>query len=122
MPPDDSLELFAEPAPGIAPGAPLADRMRPRDLDQVAGQDDLVGPAGPLRALSEAGELPSLILWGPPGCGKTTLARLLATGPGQRCGVLSAVTAGVTEIRETVNRAPERRRASHGARDRRSIG
>ena len=81
MPPDESLELFAEPAPGVAPGAPLADRMRPRSLDEVAGQDGLVGPAGPLRALAEAGELPSLILWGPPGCGKTTVARLLATGP-----------------------------------------
>ncbi len=110
MPPDDSLELFAEPAPGVAPDAPLADRMRPRDLDQVAGQDDLVGPAGPLRALAEAGELPSLILWGPPGCGKTTIARLLATRPGQRCEALSAVTAGVKEIREAVESARRERR------------
>jgi len=110
MPPDDSLELFAEPAPAVATGAPLADRMRPRDLDEVAGQDGLVGPAGPLRALAEAGELPSLILWGPPGSGKTTIARLLATRPGQRCEVLSAVTAGVKEIRETVESARRERR------------
>ncbi len=110
MPPDESLELFAEPAPGVAPGAPLADRMRPLSLDEVAGQDDLVGPAGPLRALASAGELPSLILWGPPGCGKTTIARLLAKGPGLRCEVLSAVTAGVKEIRETVEAARRERR------------
>ncbi len=110
MPPDESLELFAEPAPGVAPGAPLADRMRPRSLDEVAGQDGLVGAVGPLRGLAEAGELPSLILWGPPGCGKTTIARLLARGPRLRCEVLSAVTAGVKEIRETVEAARREQR------------
>ena len=95
MPPEDSLELFpSPPAPGFDPRAPLADRMRPRSLDEVVGQQHLVGPAGPLRALAEAGELPSLLLWGPPGCGKTTLARLLAASADLHLEALSAVMAG----------------------------
>ena len=78
--------------------------MRPRVLDEVLGQQELVGPGAPLRVLVESGALPSLILWGPPGCGKTTLARLLA---GERAALvaLSAVTAGVKEVRAVVERA-----------------
>ncbi len=79
--------------------------MRPRRLDEVVGQQALVGPGGPLRALAESGELPSLILWGPPGCGKTSLARLLASAASARLEALSAVMAGVKEIREAVARA-----------------
>src|SRR5688572_33484931 len=94
MPADDSLELFpAAPAGKPVRGAPLADRMRPRSLDEVVGQTHLVGPGAPLRALLEAGTLPSLLLWGPPGTGKTTLARLVASaGPpgGARFVALSA--------------------------------
>ncbi len=108
---DGSLELFAPPPdPGrpAAPAraaAPLAERMRPRSLDEVVGQAHLVGPEGPLRALSREAQLPSLILWGPPGSGKTTLARLLARAAGARLVALSAVTAGVREVREVVSEA-----------------
>jgi putative ATPase len=118
MPPEDSLELFPEPAePGLGPKessgppAPLADRMRPRSLDEVVGQDLLVGPDGPLRVLAQTHELPSLILWGPPGCGKTTLARLLGGGPQTHFEALSAVTVGVKEIRAVVERARRERGA-----------
>jgi putative ATPase len=111
---DDSPELFArEPAPRgdeIDPRAPLAERMRPRSLDEVEGQPALVGERGALRALANAGELPSLILWGPPGSGKTTLARLLARTRGTRFEALSAVLAGVKEIRAAAERARRERR------------
>jgi putative ATPase len=79
--------------------------MRPRTLDEIVGQEPLVGGAGPLRALARSGALPSLILWGPPGTGKTTLARLLAEAPGARFVPHSAVTIGVKEIRELVDLA-----------------
>jgi len=111
MPPEDSLELFPSASrPAFDAGAPLADRMRPRVLDEVVGQRHLVGAGGPLRALAGAGELPSLILWGPPGCGKTTLARLLAAGADLHLESLSAVMAGVKEIRASVERARRERR------------
>jgi putative ATPase len=79
--------------------------MRPRSLDEVIGQDHLVAPGAPLRALIEAGELPSLILWGPPGTGKTTLARLLATQPKSEFVGLSAVLAGLKEVRGVIQDA-----------------
>jgi putative ATPase len=79
--------------------------MRPRGLDEVRGQDALVAPGAPLRTLVEQGELPSLILWGPPGCGKTTLARLLGERPGTDFIALSAVLAGVKDVREAIDRA-----------------
>jgi putative ATPase len=84
---------------------PLAERMRPRSLDEVRGQDHLLAPGAPLRVLLGSGELPSLILWGPPGCGKTTLARLLADAARARFQPLSAVLAGVKEVREAVAQA-----------------
>ncbi|MGW8282780.1 MAG: AAA family ATPase, partial [Gemmatimonadota bacterium] len=77
------------------PDAPLAARMRPRSLDEFVGQDRLVGPKGALRELIERDRVPSLILWGPPGCGKTTLAAILAQRTGARFEPFSAVTEGV---------------------------
>ncbi len=88
---------------------PLADRMRPRTLNEVLGQDHLLGPGRPLRAAVEGRRLPSLLLWGPPGSGKTTLAFLLAAEAGYRLEVLSAVESGVRDVRAVVERAAARR-------------
>jgi putative ATPase len=112
MPSDDSLELFpSRPERGVDPSAPLADRMRPRTLDEILGQDALLARGAALRALLDAAEPPSLILWGPPGSGKTTLARVLAGDPRTRFEALSAVMAGVKEIRGVVERAKRERAA-----------
>ena len=97
----------------LAAQAPLAERMRPRSLDEVAGQRHLVGPGAPLRALIEADRISSLILWGPPGTGKTTLARVIAAATSRAFVPLSAVTAGVKDVRETID-AARRRLAEHG--------
>jgi len=112
MPPDDSMSLFppeqldsADARGKASAHAPLAERMRPQTLDEVLGQDHLLGAGAALRSLSESDALPSLILWGPPGCGKTTLARLLALHAGAHFEPLSAVMAGVKEIRDVVQRA-----------------
>ncbi|MCZ7629399.1 MAG: AAA family ATPase, partial [Microthrixaceae bacterium] len=78
---------------------PLADRLRPATLDQVVGQDHLLGRTAPLRALVDTDRLSSVILWGPPGTGKTTLARLLAGASAKAFVALSAVTASVKDIR-----------------------
>jgi putative ATPase len=86
----------------LAAQAPLAARMRPRLLDQVVGQEHLLGAGRPLRALIQADRLSSVILWGPPGTGKTTLAQLIAGATAKEFVPLSAVTAGVKDVRETV--------------------
>jgi putative ATPase len=110
MAPQDSLELFPSERSDREPAsAPLAERMRPRQLDEMVGQEQLLAPGAGLRALARAGALPSLILWGPPGSGKTTIARLLAEAVGARLEALSAVTAGVKEIRAVVERAERQR-------------
>jgi len=88
--------------------APLAELLRPRTLDEVVGQDALVGPQGPLRRFVEAGQLTSMILWGPAGTGKTTLARILATSANYVIESLSAVSSGVKDVREALVRARER--------------
>jgi putative ATPase len=95
--------------------APLADRMRPRSLDEYVGQAGVVGPASPLRQLIEHDEVPSLILWGPPGTGKTTLARLVARLTAARFVALSAVSSGVAELRAAIAEAQEFGKL-HGAR------
>jgi putative ATPase len=84
---------------------PLADRLRPRSLDEFAGQDHLVGKGGVLRKVIESGNVPSFILWGPPGVGKTTLARIVASKLERSFFQLSAVHSGVKEVRETIEKA-----------------
>lgn len=107
MGPDDRGEdLFSSArVEAEAAVAPLAVRLRPRTLDEVVGQRHLVGPGTPLRRLVEGDAPPSLILWGPPGTGKTTLAYVVARSSGQRFVELSAVSAGVKEVRAVIDTA-----------------
>ncbi len=96
----------------LAPAAPLAARMRPASLDEIVGQEALVGPGAPLRRLLERGETPSLLLWGPPGSGKSTLAAVIAAAVRAVPTSLSATSDGVAEVRKAVAAAMERR--AHG--------
>ena len=88
-----------------APDAPLAELLRPKTLAEVVGQSHLLGPSKPLRLAFESGRLPSMILWGPPGVGKTTLARLIANTADAEFIPISAVLSGIKDIREAVERA-----------------
>src|ERR687889_1782516 len=91
---------------------PLAERMRPRTLDEVEGQDDLIGPGKPLREAIERDLLQSIILWGPPGTGKTTLARIVADMTKAHFVQFSAVLSGIKEIKEVMAAAEFRRRGT----------
>jgi putative ATPase len=107
-----SGSLFDDETPAAATraDAPLAERLRPRTLDEVIGQRQLLAPGKPLRAAFDAGRLHSMILWGPPGVGKTTLARLVANAFDAEFIQISAVLGGVKDIREAVDRAQAARR------------
>ena len=103
------MDLFAASAKKRHVGQPLAERMRPRSLDELVGQRHLVGPGRILSGLAPGRGIPSLILWGPPGSGKTTLARLLGETLKAELNALSAVDAGVKDVREAVAKAAGRR-------------
>ncbi len=104
--------LFGDEPVAPLGSTPLAERMRPRSLDEYVGQDQLVGPGQPLRRAIDASALHSLILWGPPGTGKTTLARVIAAASGAEFAGFSAVTSGIKDIKEVISRADHTRRHS----------
>ena len=106
-------DLF-DTAPGAEPPRPLADRLRPVRLDQVIGQEAALGPEGPLGAMLAAGRLGSVILWGPPGVGKTTIARLLAAQTDLQFEQISAIFTGVPDLRKLFDAAKLRRRQGRG--------
>ncbi|OAB56103.1 AAA family ATPase [Phormidium willei BDU 130791] len=103
------MSLFESQAP-----RPLADRLRPRTLQEVVGQDHLMAPEAPLGRMLAQRRLASLVLWGPPGCGKTTIARLLAEATDLVFEPLSAVFSGVADLRKVFERARQRRQAGQG--------
>src|SRR5579859_3171361 len=113
----DADNTIDAPAPGQAQDLardtrmPLAARMRPRALDEIVGQEHIIGPGKVLRRAIESDRVPSMILWGPPGTGKTTLAEVIAGATHAYFIRLSAVTAGVAELRKAVETANERRKA-----------
>src|SRR4051812_42920609 len=110
-------DLFADDLPHAPPAeaprddAPLADRLRPRSLDEIIGQEHLTGPAGAIGRMVAAGRLSSLILWGPPGTGKTSIARLLADAVGMRFVAISAVFSGVADLKKVFAEAETARKA-----------
>ena len=115
------MTLFDDGLAASRASAPLAVRMRPRSIDEVVGQEEALGLGSPLRTLLTApadAPVVSVVLWGPPGTGKTTLASLLSAGSGRAFVELSAVTAGVKDVRAVIDEA--RDRLSMRGRDRKS--
>ncbi len=108
----DPTDRGGAAAPPAAAGAPLAERMRPRTFDEYVGQDEILAPGRPLRQAIERDLLQSIILWGPPGTGKTTLARIIADTTRARFVSFSAVLAGIKEIREVMGEAERNRRTT----------
>lgn len=106
---DDTPGLFAAFA-----DRPLADRLRPAALEEIVGQDHLLGEGGPIRLMADSGKLTSFVLWGPPGCGKTTLARILATRTSMHFVALSAVFSGMADLRKAFDEAAKRREYGQG--------
>lgn len=109
-------DLFADdmetnPDFGPAADAPLADRLRPKDLSEIVGQEHLTGPDGPIGRMVAAGKLSSMILWGPPGTGKTSMARLLADSVAMRFAAVSAVFSGVADLKKAFAEAEKAGRA-----------
>ena len=105
-------DLFADdPPPPSAPDAPLADRLRPKRLDEVVGQEHLTGPDGAIGRMVTAGRLSSLVLWGPPGTGKTSIARLLTDAVGLRFVAISAVFSGVADLKRVFTDARDHARS-----------
>ena len=102
------------PSPAAGAHQPLADRIRPKTLAEVIGQEEVLGPDGPLGAMLAAGSLGSLILWGPPGVGKTTIARLLAGATDRDFVQISAIFSGVAELRKVFDAARQRRQTGQG--------
>ena len=111
------MDLFNTSPTSLSPagsdaGTPLAERMRPKTLGEFAGQEQLLGEGKPLRVLIEHDEVPSMIFWGPPGCGKTTLARLIATQTKSQFFQLNAVSSGVQDVRKVIAGAERARKSN----------